>query len=265
MNARFTSLLEMAGLTRRQALVYEILLDQRMLSVSKIALAAKMKRTNVYNILEQLERLELVYKIVSKKAALRAMPVQYAAAHPKELVAHVHARRDKALQAEKYFDQSIGHIIAAYNYTHAKPSIRFVEGVEGIEAVHQNLIEHAAECGEVKLIRSSMDREYREVYEKLQTHIAERVAHNMPLKVVGPLPHGVHTDIRVLKKTDKARLVTRRVIDGFHTPTQVLIFANTVAITDFTNTITTTLIESESVRHTFEKMFEVMYKAGRKV
>lgn len=258
MDNQFTNLFSLAGLTPEQAKIYELLLQKKDLSASALGRLVGIERSLTYKILGQLIELRLVNK-TEKKGEI----AYFNAEHPRHILEIVEKKRQETESAYEHVSAEIGKVSAAYNLTTNKPSIRFLEGLEGLRYLNKDILSVGRD---IKLIRSVLDKVEEKSYQIIEEQIKRRVALGNKIVVVGPLPGGKNTtNIDALKAEDKAKLVERRVIDDLNVPAQVMLYGNKVAITDYKSNFLTTLIESESVYETFDKIFEVMFAAGRKL
>ncbi|MEK7185679.1 MAG: helix-turn-helix domain-containing protein [Patescibacteria group bacterium] len=251
-----------AGLTEEQAKIYDALLKNKGLPASRISRLCEMERSFVYKILNQLTSLKLAQKIENKgEIAI------FRAEHPQRILDMV---EEKRVIIENSFNQiraEIGNAISSYNITIGKPSVRFGEGLSGLEELHQDIIRSGED---IKLFRSHLDRTFPENKALIKKQRGLRVSAGLKTKIVGALPGALsenreEADIEIQRKEDASFLVDRRIVDDFDVPAQITIYGNKVAIIDFKNNIITTIIENESVRETFEKIFDYMFNTARKL
>ncbi|MEN9621585.1 MAG: hypothetical protein RLZZ67_19 [Candidatus Parcubacteria bacterium] len=238
-----------AGLSKEHAVIYLHLLSSGLCSAKVIASKTNIGRTLTYKVLEQLMELELVEKNdqLGKIALFRA-------SHPVKIKNIVDTKKQKADLASEGFSKSYGLLTSQYNLLAGKPNIRFLEGIDGLKEMYADILE----CGQdIKLFRSFLDHKNPEVTRILREHILKQAALGIKVKMVGPLRQDVSID--VLKQKDQERMVTRKTMkEGFLMPSQVILYANKVSITDFQNLIIT-IIENQCVKDSFEKMFDYTF------
>ena len=247
--------LSFADLTPEQIKVYSVLLQHKELPAGIIARKVELGRSFVYKIIDQLVELQLVEKIEQNGLVMRFKPV-----HPKRILELMAKKRENVEKSYELIEAELGKIISQYNLTENKPSLRFFEGLDGLRQVHKGII---AAKSDFKLIRSFLDKKDSGQHEIIRNQVKKEVSLGLRKQIVGPLPDGQDTNIPVLKQKDTDRFVNRKVIDDLNIPTQIMIYGNKVAITDYKNNVITTIIESESVKETFEKIFDFMYRNGR--
>jgi len=244
-----------AGLTKEQAAVYSQLLVSQGLEAAKVSYKTGLERTFVYKILTQLINIGLAEKIDKPKSVSI-----FQAMSPSRIKELVDNKAKEALAAQSLVAEKIGLLISEHNLNNFKPNIVFIEGVDGIKKITDDVLKER----EIKIIRSHLDKQRKETAEVIEDQISKRLSLGMTTKVIGPLPAGSETDITKLKENDKARLVTRGIISGFEIPAQVIIYGNKVAITDYKDGMITTIIDNPNVKETFEKIFDFMFeKAGK--
>lgn len=250
-----------AGLSNEQAKVYDILLKNSSLPANKISRICLIERSFTYKILNQLVSLKL-----AQKNEANSKIAMFTANHPHRLLELAAEKQRDAENSYRQLETGIGEIISTYNLTVGKPSIIFTEGLTGLKKMHDDIIQ---EGKDIKLFRSTLDKLNPESKKLIEKQRDIRVPRRLKTFIIGPLPtpndpeNGL--DIDELKKEDADRLVERRVIDNFDISAQILIYGNKVAITDYKNNIITTIIENESVKNTFEKIFDHIFILSRKL
>lgn len=123
--------LQLAGLSRDQARVYELLIKNRAMQAGDIAHSALISsRPLAYKILEDLMTLELVEKI--EKTGKVAV---FAARHPIQLKEMIEKKKAASENAAIALEGILGKLTSDFNLTSGKPGVRFFEGKAGIKAV----------------------------------------------------------------------------------------------------------------------------------
>ncbi len=243
------------GLSDSQAEVYGALLDFGEQKAGEIARRVSIKRSLVYKVLDELESLSLV-----AKSAELGKPARFMPRHPEMLRNLIDERLRKAKEAELLFTGAAPLLSSAFNLISGMPSIRVLEGVDGFMALHKDIV---AEKKDIKLLRSIHDREREDLAKFIDKQIKEQVHHNIHAKV---LTHETPKAIAFMLKGDEERLVTRRFIvdKEFRSPAQIVIYGNKVGITDFQNSLITTIIDNMAIRATFEMMFDAIWRYSEK-
>lgn len=258
-----------AGLSKDQAAIYTTLLRHKHMQASMLSKLVGVERTLTYKNLDILIEMGLVGKHDEPKKV-----TVFWANHPEHFRDAFEAKRTAMEHAAQLMEKSYENMVTDYNIVQGKPNVRFFEGALGAEYITNDFHE-APKLGikHVMLIRSHLDRNNPELYELFQQQIKKRVAKRITMDIVGPVPTvGVekiadltHAQIAELSKKDAKRLVRRRVIEDFFVPTQVMIYGNKVAITDYSDNVVTTLIESKTVRETYERIFKLLFAVGKEL
>ena len=112
------------GLTEKQALVYNALVDLGEATISETAKYAQLKRPTVYLIIEELINLSLVSLLEKNTKKL------YSAAHPQRIAELLDSRK-------KQFDELLPVLLARSGSYGNKPKIQMLEGLSGVKHAYQ--------------------------------------------------------------------------------------------------------------------------------
>lgn len=166
--------LEQAGLTKEQAIIYEVLVKNGPLKAGKIHQKTPFKRGLTYKILEDLVIMELVEKQEKpKKVAI------FSPAHPLKLRDLAKDREQKARDAQSALDGVMNQLASDYNLTIQKPSIQFFEGKNGIIDLYEQLldarkqIDSIEDKGEMGQLIADYAKEF--IHKRVNRSIANRV------------------------------------------------------------------------------------------
>ncbi len=122
-----------AGLTKNQALVYEVLVKNGPLAAGKVAKKTPLKRGLVYKVLEELEELSLVEQKNMPGKAARFEP-----AHPLKLKELAEARERQAKDAQIALVGTLSGLISDFNLVSGRPGVQFYEGQAGVKTVAED-------------------------------------------------------------------------------------------------------------------------------
>lgn len=244
------------GLTPEQAKIYLFLLDNGLSNAKVISSKTGIGRALVYKVLDQLIDMGLVEERIDLgKISL------FGAKHPNSLKIHLEKQKNEFEQSLEVFNKQYGLLASKYNALSGKPNIQFLEGVAGLQIMYDDIL---YEDKDIRLIRSLLDHKDEVITSLLRKHMKKQVSQGIKVKMIGPIREDL--EIEETKKRDQERLVERRIITkNFLIPSQVIIYGNKVAITDFKGEVVTTVIENPDVRETFEKMFDFMFENGEKL
>jgi sugar-specific transcriptional regulator TrmB len=242
------------GLTHEQVKIYLFLLNNGISNAKNIALKTGLGRPLVYKVLDQLKALKLVdFRENIGKITL------FQPNHPSILKSYIQEKKSQLDNSIKIFDKHYGLLASKFNVLTGKPNIIFMEGLNGLQEMYDDILN---EGQNIRLIRSLLDHKDPKVASILRTHIDKQAKKGIKVDMVGPPRYELTTE--EMRKKDEARLVTRKVMpENFLIPSQVIIYGNKVAITDFKGEIITTIIENPDVRETFEKMFDFMFQNAK--
>jgi len=120
--------LKRLGFTEAQIQVYLAALELGQASIQDLARKSGVKRTSIYNFLDELKERGLIFETRKRKRSV------YSAAHPNKLV------ELGKLQVNE-LKNSLPELLAVYNRQKTKPHVTFYNGVEGIKHVLADSLE----------------------------------------------------------------------------------------------------------------------------
>ncbi|MFA5961538.1 MAG: helix-turn-helix domain-containing protein [Parcubacteria group bacterium] len=126
----YEKILSAAGLTAKEAEIYELILGIGQAPASEIYKKTAYKRGLVYKLLEQLSEKGLIIKIEKpRKVAI------FRVEHPNK----INERLEEQAQKVNYYKRTMGELmpqlVTNYNLAFNKPGVRFYEGEEGLRKV----------------------------------------------------------------------------------------------------------------------------------
>ena len=122
-------LLEKIGLSEKEAKVYLATLELGQDSVQNIAKKAGVNRPTAYFIMERLMELGLASTLEHGKKTL------FVAENPKELENLIDRERAEMDSRKTELKESMNQLLAIYNAKEGKPTVRYFEGADGLEAL----------------------------------------------------------------------------------------------------------------------------------
>jgi sugar-specific transcriptional regulator TrmB len=244
-------LLEQIGLTEEQAKVYFCLVSSGQLQARKIAMESRVNRSLVYRILKQLNALGLV----TEKSGPGSVST-FTALHPSKLHTIIKKKEDDLKLADQALHEAVSTLGAQFNLTCGKPSIRFYEGIDGLRVLNKDIIHTKSE---VSLIRSPFDNNTEELDGHARKHLEDRAKAGIKTKLIVPIKN---TPSRVIPEWDSANLIERRRVprEELLNSAQVIIYANKVAFTSFTDCMITTIIEDKGIADTCRMLFSALWE-----
>ncbi|MDH4329987.1 MAG: hypothetical protein OEV93_00335 [Candidatus Moranbacteria bacterium] len=126
----YEKILSVAGLSPKEAEIYEILLNIGQAEASEIFKQTTYKRGLLYKILEQLIEKGLIVKIEKPRK-----PAVFRVEHPNKITEMLDLQAQKVTYYKKSIEDLMPQLISNYNLAFHKPGIRFFEGKEGVRRV----------------------------------------------------------------------------------------------------------------------------------
>jgi len=252
-NNMYTDALQSIGLSDREAKIYDLLLTHGAMPASRIARLSGIERSLVYVHLNELVDRELVLEHNETKVA------RFASAHPQVLERLVQQKHQEAESASASLSAVFHQMTQQFETLSGQPGVRFFSGADGLEYINKQLRSTSVE--EMLLIRSGHSSAEVPEYQTLIHHQRElRLKKKVPLKVIGPAIDSMKQKIG----EDKESLTERRIIaaEMFDTPSQILIYNNTVVFTTFQEPMLTTIIEHEAIAVTVKTLFMYIWRSS---
>ncbi len=128
-NFKYLSVFERAGLSNKEAKIYEILIENGQLGVGKILKKITYKRGDTYNILYSLRDKGLIEQTV-KSGKIEFRPLD-----PNQLKTHIIDQKKRYSEAESLVDATLPDLSEMYKLTTEKPVVRFYSGKDGIKKI----------------------------------------------------------------------------------------------------------------------------------
>ncbi len=239
------------GLTSEQAKIYTYLLGNGLTPAKQIALKTGVGRALTYKVIEQLTSLDLVEKRDNIGKIALFLPK-----HPRNLRDMVEKKKQGLNHAFTDLTTIFGTLSSEFNALLGKPNIQFYEGIEGIQKVHEDILEISQD---ILVISSPIDEGRQEVLHLIKEQIEKQVAKNIKTKAIAQHKDGqkVATPIH----EDEKYLITRKKVplEKLNIPAQIILYGDKVAITNFKEGIVTVVIESKYITETFRVMFDYIW------
>lgn len=227
------------GFTSKEAQIYLTCLELGSGTVLQISRKSEIARGSCYDLLESMWERGFVSKTEGAKHIL------FSPIDPDVLLKRT---EDNVRQLELILPELKGLF-----HKHARPRVRYFEGIEGIKRVYRDTLTATTEIlnyansKEVRLHWPNYDQEY----------IQERIRKGIFLKGIAP------DDIKGIgvKKLDSVSLRETRLLpsEDFHFTNEINIYDNKVAITSFHNELIGILIESDEIADTQRDIFKMAW------
>lgn len=241
-----------AGLDDKESAVYTTLLNHGGLTVLEIAKKSGQKRTNLYNILENLKHQNLV-KEVKKDTTTKYYPQS-----PREIEKLLDRKSQMINHAKLNYEILVNSLQSQFSLIEHKPVITYYEGLEGLQRLYNNVNDTGKD---ILLLRSTFDDKRKDVDALIAKQIVEQVKRNIHAKVIGPLEN-IDEAKELYTKYDKTRLVEERFIKNFpfNLPAQILIYGNKTAISTIREDIIITTIDHKDVTDSYRVLFNFIWE-----
>lgn len=234
-----TTILQKTGLTDSQAKGYLALIEHGVLTPTMLAEITEETRTNAYMICEKLADLGLAQKTGDRKTTYRPLsPVNI----KKMLVAE--QRRIK--QASDELAGTLPSLITQFSLNSDSPGVITLEGKPGIKTLYGDILH---EGYSLRIIPSEHDRTDPEINKTIDQQIQKQIEKGIESQVLyknisqaearSLRNHGIH--VRT---------------SNIHTPAQVIIYGDNVAISTFRDGMITSVISHPDIAETFRQLFD---------
>lgn len=151
------------GLADKEASVYLASLELGPAAVQDIAHKSKINRATTYVMIEGLCARGLMSTFIRGKKRF------YSPESPDRLMSILRVQQKELEEKQKEFEKALPMLFALYNAEGAKPQIRYLEGVEGLQTVRQNFEKLDGEFIQIVAFDDSMSS--KELNEGRQTHL----------------------------------------------------------------------------------------------
>jgi sugar-specific transcriptional regulator TrmB len=119
-------ILKKLGLSESEALIYELLIESGKSKARILVEKSGLGRGNVYNVLEELEKIGLITTYKGKQQ-------QYEAIDPARLKKLLDKKKDDLNRLKADFNVSLSQLSSAFNLSTGRPAIQVFEGYDGFE------------------------------------------------------------------------------------------------------------------------------------
>ncbi len=128
----YEEVLEQIGLTKQEALVYETLLNKGSLTATQLdkKTPGKIKRSNVYNILDSLIKKGLVEFKKTKKTTL------FIAESPDNLLNLIDKKEEEIAKIKNEAQVALPQLKSLFDFASKRPGVRIFSGEEGIKKIY---------------------------------------------------------------------------------------------------------------------------------
>ena len=232
--------LKSLGIEEKQAKVYLACLELGTATIQELADKSKVKRTSIYNFLEEIKDLGLVTEVKEGKKLILV-------AENPELVLKRAQRRLELVQAE------LPEFLSIFNRPAKKPKVRFYQGQEGLKKVYEDYtIQDQPIYG---------FSDYEEMFSALPEDFLWPIAKNRVQKnaffycIAKNGKQG-----KIVKSKDKDQLRKTKLVDDIQFETEINIYSNKVSLISFKKPYAAVIIEDQAIAQTLKSVWDLVWK-----
>lgn len=238
--------LQQTGLSKDQAAVYEILIQNGPQPARAVHQKSTLSRPLAYKVLDELIALGLVEKNDPPGKVSR-----FCAAHPLKLKEIADKRFEQAQGAKVAIEGTLGKLISDFNLQSGKPGVRFFEGIEGVREVLWDSL-NATETIYTYADMETVDHYGTELNEE---YVRARIKKGIAKKILMPDTPASRKEMLKGPPLTEIRLLKAGEAIPFHAASEI--YNGTVSYLTFTDEFTTaTLIRDPSIYSLHRYLFE---------
>lgn len=250
----FESLLGKIGLSEKEAQIYELLVSVGPSNIKSILFHTKLKRGNAYYLLDNLKALELV-----EQTLVRGRTV-FSARNPEQLELLLAKQKTEVAKAEEELRGSLPHLRTLFQTAAHKPGVRFYEGIEGIKAIHREMLSERKEILAYVFLKKEWDNVLGNDFWKW--YYQERIKNNISVRAIAvDSPEGRDHKAKDAKEQRETRLVNAK---EYPISIEKNVVGNKVAFLSLKpDEQVGVLVENTAIAETERAIFELCWKQIR--
>ena len=229
------------NLSEAEAGVYLAALELGQATMQALAYKSKVKRTSIYNFIEELKEKGLITETKKKKRRV------YSAVHPEQLV---EIEKTRVTELQKILPE----LLAVHNKSSSKPRVTFYDGLEGTKQVYADMLKDKQPIlayEDLEHMRAGMRSTFYDTWP------AERARRNIPFKSISrdsaTAREFTKDNIRLLRQT--------KFLQSSDLKTEINIYGNKVALMSFrTKPPFCVLIEDHDIAETLRVTWNELWK-----
>lgn len=240
--------LQKVGLTPGESEIYEILVETGETKAGTIVKQANITSSKVYDVLQR-----LIYKGLASFVEKEGIK-HYQATSPERLNDFLEEKKEKINQAQEELTNIIKLIRSNKKNKEEQNNIRMYIGKKGIKIVIKELIE------------ASIEEKDNYGYGTQDNPIPKLYPHLMEEFYKAEKNHKLKTKIIFAKgnKQNQPYANIKYLSPEFITPVRTMIAGNKVFMIDFTDKITSIIIENKSIARNYKEHFKILWKIAEK-
>lgn len=233
--------LQNLGIDEKQANVYLACLELGTATIQEIADKSGIKRTSIYNFLDEMKQKGLISEIKQNGKTLLI------AEDPSSLVEGTRTQLGA-------MEQLLPDLMSIYNLPGNKPKVRFYTGIEGIKKVYMDDI---LESGEKLYGFSDYEKMFEAITDEswLWSFPENRKKKNMPFYNIAK--DGIRG--KEIQSKDALQLRETKLVSGVEFDTEINIFGNKVAMMSFRRPYAAVVIEDRAIATTMKSTWQLLW------
>ena len=247
---KLTQELIQLGLTSKEAKIYLSALELGYETVQNIAKKANINRPTAYVVLSSLQKKGIVSTFQKGKKKY------FVAESPDKLINLLQKQRQDIKQKEQDFSKLLPEFKALYNLSKEKPTVRFFEGKEGLQAMREEFLKTTDKKIEAFYCIDDLQKVFTE---KENNEFTERRT-KKKIKTMA-----IYTSIKGPIMRPRA-LGKRRFIpfNKFPVTADITIYNDKVAIASLKGKLSGVIIENKEIANTMRSLFYLAWQAAKK-
>ncbi|NQT50207.1 hypothetical protein HQ571_05920 [Candidatus Kuenenbacteria bacterium] len=232
--------LKTLGIDQKQAQVYLACLELGSATIQELAEKSKVKRTSIYNFLEEIKDLGLVTEVKEGRKLLLV-------AENPEIVLKRAQRRLELVQAE------LPEFLSIYNSPANKPKVRFYQGIDGLQKAYSD---YAVQDGKIYAFT-----DFEKMFETLPEDFLwaagpkARIKSNTFFYSIGKDgPRG-----RMVQSKDKEELRQTKLVKDIKFETEINIYSNKISLISFKKPYAAVIIEDQAIAQTMKSIWQLVW------
>jgi sugar-specific transcriptional regulator TrmB len=238
-----TTILQNLGLNEKEAKVYLACLELGSATVQEVSDKAGVKRTSVYNFLEDMKARGFITEVKHGKRILLN------AEDP-------HALLKKADEQKKQLEEMLPEFLSIYNLPCEKPKVKFYQGAEGLKRVYEDTLKEGSPIyliSDYEQMFEALDSEWMWGYAKRRTEKG--------IKAFSIAKEGVRA--QEVKIKDIEQLRETRIIKNVDFETEINIYGNKIALFSFRRPYAGVIIEDRAIAQTLKSMWKIVWNQAK--
>jgi len=238
-----TIILQNLGLNEKEAKVYLACLELGSATVQEVSDKAGVKRTSVYNFLEDMKARGFITEVKHGKRILLT------AEDP-------HTLLKKADEQKKQLEKVLPEFLSIYNLPGNKPKVKFYQGAEGLRRIYEDTLK----LGSPIYLISDYERMFEAIEPEWMWQYAKRRTEKN-IKAFSIAKEGERG--QQVKTKDVEQLRETRFVKEVDFETEINIYGDKVALLSFRRPYAGVIIEDRAIAQTLKSMWKIIWNQAK--